>query len=150
MLPVSWLTLLPHAQPSRDRTVHIIDCQLSEMSEGPVSSPFLRRALCRWGGRGLFLYCISLIFLFFNITSSIILLYTISTASGAAAVYPIDLVKTRLQNQVTTIADEVLYKNSLDCFRKVVKFEGVRGLYRGLVPQLCGVAPEKAIKMTVS
>ena len=63
--------------------------------------------------------------------------------------YPIDLVKTRLQNQVTTIADEVLYKNSMDCFKKVLKFEGVRGLYRGLLPQLCGVSPEKAIKMTV-
>ena len=71
------------------------------------------------------------------------------SAAGAATVYPIDLVKTRLQNQVTTIADEVLYKNSFDCFKKVLKFEGIRGLYRGLVPQLCGVSPEKAIKMTV-
>eukprot|EP00116_Pleurobrachia_bachei_P004863 sb/3465125/ len=69
---------------------------------------------------------------------------------GAAFVYPIDLVKTRLQNQVTTIADEVLYKNSWDCFKKVLKFEGVKGLYRGLIPQLCGVAPEKAIKMTTN
>lgn len=75
---------------------------------------------------------------------------SIGGAAGAATVYPIDLVKTRLQNQVTTIADEVLYKNSFDCFKKVLKFEGIRGLYRGILPQLCGVAPEKAIKMTTN
>jgi solute carrier family 25 aspartate/glutamate transporter 12/13 len=43
-----------------------------------------------------------------------------------------------------------MYKSSWDCFRKVLRYEGVRGLYRGLVPQLCGVAPEKAIKLTVN
>ena len=45
--------------------------------------------------------------------------------------YPIDLVKTRLQNQRGSIAGEIMYKNSFDCFRKVIKFEGFRGLYRG-------------------
>jgi len=44
---------------------------------------------------------------------------------------------------------EIMYKNSWDCFQKVIRFEGVRGLYRGLAPQLVGVAPEKAIKLTV-
>lgn len=37
-----------------------------------------------------------------------------------------------------------------DCFVKVLRNEGFRGLYRGLVPQLLGVAPEKAIKLTVN
>ena len=65
--------------------------------------------------------------------------------------YPIDLVKTRLQNQRTgSYVGELMYKNSFDCFKKVVRHEGVRGLYRGLAPQLVGVAPEKAIKLTVS
>lgn len=72
------------------------------------------------------------------------------TATGATAVYPIDLVKTRLQNQRTgSYVGELMYKNSFDCFKKVVRHEGVRGLYRGLAPQLVGVAPEKAIKLTV-
>ena len=31
----------------------------------------------------------------------------------------------------------------------MVKFEGLAGLYRGLLPQIVGVAPEKAIKLTV-
>ena len=69
---------------------------------------------------------------------------------GATAVYPIDLVKTRMQNQRSVVVGEVLYKNSLDCFKKVIKNEGILGLYRGLGPQLVGVAPEKAIKLTVN
>jgi len=65
-------------------------------------------------------------------------------------VYPIDLVKTRLQNQRTSgIIGELMYKNSMDCFKKVIRHEGILGLYRGLAPQLVGVAPEKAIKLTV-
>ena len=36
-----------------------------------------------------------------------------------------------------------MYRNSIDCFKKVLRHEGVSGLYRGLLPQLMGVAPEK-------
>ncbi|KAI9253844.1 mitochondrial carrier domain-containing protein [Phascolomyces articulosus] len=75
---------------------------------------------------------------------------SIAGAVGATAVYPIDLVKTRMQNQRSKVVGELLYKNSLDCFQKVVKNEGFAGLYRGLGPQLVGVAPEKAIKLTVN
>ncbi|XP_045447001.1 calcium-binding mitochondrial carrier protein Aralar1 [Melitaea cinxia] len=76
---------------------------------------------------------------------------SIAGAVGASAVYPIDLVKTRMQNQRTgSFIGEVAYRNSWDCFKKVVRHEGVFGLYRGLVPQLIGVAPEKAIKLTVN
>lgn len=66
--------------------------------------------------------------------------------------YPIDLVKTRMQNQRSTASfvGELMYKNSFDCFRKVLRYEGFFGLYRGLLPQLLGVAPEKAIKLTVN
>ncbi|NXN54439.1 CMC1 protein, partial [Rynchops niger] len=77
---------------------------------------------------------------------------SIAGAVGATAVYPIDLVKTRMQNQRTTgsVVGELMYKNSFDCFKKVLRFEGFFGLYRGLLPQLIGVAPEKAIKLTVN
>ena len=72
------------------------------------------------------------------------------TAVGATAVYPIDLVKTRLQNQrSTSFIGELMYKNSWDCCKKVLRHEGFFGLYRGLLPQIVGVAPEKAIKLTV-
>jgi solute carrier family 25 aspartate/glutamate transporter 12/13 len=57
---------------------------------------------------------------------------SIAGAVGATAVYPIDLVKTRMQNQrSTSFVGERLYKSSIDCFKKVVRFEGVFGLYRG-------------------
>ncbi|GAA5890335.1 hypothetical protein JCM8208_002783 [Rhodotorula glutinis] len=74
----------------------------------------------------------------------------IAGALGATAVYPIDLTKTRMQNQRSKVVGELLYKNSLDCVKKVYKNEGFTGFYRGLPPQLIGVAPEKAIKLTVN
>lgn len=47
--------------------------------------------------------------------------------------YPIDLVKTRMQNQRTSgsVVGELMYKNSFDCFKKVLRYEGFFGLYRG-------------------
>ncbi|XP_078085535.1 electrogenic aspartate/glutamate antiporter SLC25A13, mitochondrial [Mustelus asterias] len=76
----------------------------------------------------------------------------IAGAAGATFVYPIDLVKTRMQNQRSTgsFVEEIMYRNSMDCFRKVLRYEGLFGLYRGLLPQLMGVAPEKAIKLSMN
>ena len=74
----------------------------------------------------------------------------IAGAFGAFMVYPIDLVKTRMQNQRSTNPGARLYNNSLDCAKKIIKNEGFRGLYAGVLPQLVGVAPEKAIKLTVN
>lgn len=77
---------------------------------------------------------------------------SIAGATGATAVYPIDLVKTRMQNQRSTgsLVGELMYKNSFDCAKKVLRYEGAFGFYRGLLPQLIGVAPEKAIKLTMN
>lgn len=75
---------------------------------------------------------------------------SVAGAVGATIVYPIDLVKTRMQNQRAVLVGDLLYRHSADCARKVIAGEGVLGLYRGLVPQLVGVAPEKAIKLTVN
>lgn len=75
---------------------------------------------------------------------------SVAGAFGAFMVYPIDLVKTRMQNQRSQRVGELLYKNSIDCAKKVVKNEGFKGLYSGVLPQLIGVAPEKAIKLTVN
>ncbi|KAG5513887.1 hypothetical protein PMAC_000509 [Pneumocystis sp. 'macacae'] len=74
----------------------------------------------------------------------------IAGASGAIVVYPIDLVKTRVQNVRTRMAGQMLYRNSFDCVKKVLKNEGVFGFYSGLGLQLIGVVPEKAIKLTVN
>ena len=75
---------------------------------------------------------------------------SLAGAFGAFMVYPIDLVKTRMQNQRSGRVGQMLYKNSIDCAKKVIKNEGIKGLYSGVLPQLVGVAPEKAIKLTVN
>ena len=80
----------------------------------------------------------------------------ISGAIGAFAVFPIDMVKTRMQNQrkmlsgATPAKNQIIYKNSLDCFKQIYHYEGFRGFYRGLIPQLIGVSPEKAIKLVTN
>uniref|UniRef100_A0A8C8MNG5 EF-hand domain-containing protein n=1 Tax=Oncorhynchus tshawytscha TaxID=74940 RepID=A0A8C8MNG5_ONCTS len=58
---------------------------------------------------------------------------SIAGAMGATAVYPIDLVKTRMQNQRSTgsFLGELMYKNSFDCAKKVLRYEGFFGFYRG-------------------
>ncbi|KAK6463662.1 mitochondrial aspartate/glutamate carrier protein Aralar/Citrin [Scheffersomyces coipomensis] len=71
---------------------------------------------------------------------------SIAGCIGATVVYPIDLVKTRMQAQ----KHKSYYNNSFDCFKKIITHEGFKGLYSGLGAQLVGVAPEKAIKLTVN
>lgn len=62
--------------------------------------------------------------------------------------FPLDIVKTRLQN--SRAGSGALYASPADCFRKVVRLEGARGLYRGLGANLVGVTPEKAIKLAMN
>jgi hypothetical protein len=63
---------------------------------------------------------------------------------------PLDMVKTRLQNQSAAGPGGLRYSGPIDCFRKIVASEGWAGLYRGLKPNLIGVTPEKAIKLTMN
>lgn len=51
-----------------------------------------------------------------------------------AAIFPLDLVKTRLQNQ--TAASSVRYNGLLDGLRKTFATDGLTGAYRGLTPNL--------------
>jgi solute carrier family 25 aspartate/glutamate transporter 12/13 len=62
---------------------------------------------------------------------------------GVSAVYPIDLVKTNIQESRVPIS-------ILKCVRNVYRQSGVTGFFSGLRPQLLGVAPEKAIKLAVN
>lgn len=56
-----------------------------------------------------------------------------------------------MQNQRSgSMIGELMYRNSWDCAKKVIRHEGIFGLYRGLLPQLVGVCPEKAIKLTMN
>lgn len=58
----------------------------------------------------------------------------------STATNPIWLVKTRLQlDKATKSTGQRQYLNSWDCIKKVVKHEGIRGLYSGLTASYLGV-----------
>jgi hypothetical protein len=70
----------------------------------------------------------------------------VAGATGAvlanAVVYPLDLVKTKLQVQVKneTSDDTVQYKSTMDAINKILDSEGASGLYSGIAGSLLGVA----------
>ena len=66
-------------------------------------------------------------------------------ALGAICVYPIDLVKTRLQST----AGGTSYDNAFEVDEMMTKEGGLPALYKGIRPQLVGVVPEKTIKLFV-
>ncbi|KAG9469964.1 hypothetical protein GDO78_019226 [Eleutherodactylus coqui] len=65
---------------------------------------------------------------------------------GVTCVFPIDLAKTRLQNQ----QGQGIYRGMFDCLIKTVRSEGVFGMYRGAAVNLTLVTPEKAIKLAAN
>ncbi|MFT7812968.1 mitochondrial glutamate carrier 1-like [Arapaima gigas] len=66
---------------------------------------------------------------------------------GVTCVFPIDLAKTRLQNQR---CGQQVYKSMMDCLIKTVRSEGYFGMYRGAAVNLTLVTPEKAIKLAAN
>ncbi|XP_050048725.1 mitochondrial glutamate carrier 1-like [Dermacentor andersoni] len=69
---------------------------------------------------------------------------------GVTCVFPIDLVKTRLQNQQIGPNGERMYRSMLDCFRKSYAAEGFFGMYRGSAVNIVLITPEKAIKLAAN
>jgi len=69
---------------------------------------------------------------------------------GVTCVFPIDLVKTRLQNQEVGPNGEKMYKSMVDCFKKTYRREGFTGMYRGSAVNILLITPEKAIKLTAN
>lgn len=80
-----------------------------------------------------------------------------SFAGGTAVLltYPLDLVRTKLAYQIVSspkaningvIGTELVYKGIRDCFSKILKESGLRGLYRGVAPSLYGIFPYAGLK----
>ncbi|XP_057720693.1 calcium-dependent mitochondrial ATP-magnesium/phosphate carrier protein 3-like isoform X1 [Arachis stenosperma] len=67
---------------------------------------------------------------------------TISGALGASCVYPLQVIRTRMQAQST-------YSGMGDVFRKTMKHEGFRGFYKGIFPNLLKVVPSASITYLV-
>ncbi|MCJ1273774.1 hypothetical protein MMC21_001567 [Puttea exsequens] len=78
-------------------------------------------------------------------------------AAGAVAgvseilvMYPLDVVKTRVQLQQGKGAGEDSYNGMVDCFRKIVKNEGFSRLYRGITAPILMEAPKRATKFAAN
>lgn len=71
-----------------------------------------------------------------------------SGALGAGIVYPINVLRTRLQSQGTANHPPV-YTGIRDVITKTYKGEGVKGFYRGLTPNLLKVVPAVSITYVV-
>lgn len=71
-----------------------------------------------------------------------------SGAFGASVVYPLNVLRTRLQTQGTSM-HPARYTGIWDVAQKTIKNEGVRGLYKGLMPNLLKVAPALSITWMV-
>ncbi|PIN04735.1 putative mitochondrial carrier protein [Handroanthus impetiginosus] len=67
---------------------------------------------------------------------------TVSGALGATCVYPLQVVRTRMQAQRT-------YNSMSDVFLRTYKNEGFRGFYKGLFPNLLKVVPAASITYLV-
>ncbi|KAI0385291.1 mitochondrial carrier [Hypomontagnella monticulosa] len=71
-----------------------------------------------------------------------------SGAFGATVVYPLNVLRTRLQTQGTSM-HPAHYTGIWDVAQKTIRNEGVRGLYKGLMPNLLKVAPALSITWMV-
>uniref|UniRef100_A0A914V1N1 Uncharacterized protein n=2 Tax=Plectus sambesii TaxID=2011161 RepID=A0A914V1N1_9BILA len=75
---------------------------------------------------------------------------------GVTCVFPIDLVKTRLQNQRVGPDGKGMYSGIVDCAKKTwasggaSTFSKIRGLYAGSAVNILLITPEKAIKLVAN
>jgi solute carrier family 25 phosphate transporter 23/24/25/41 len=67
-----------------------------------------------------------------------------SGAVGASLVYPLNVLRTRLQSQGTVLHPRT-YTGIVDVFQQTIKGEGVRGLFKGLAPNLLKVVPSVSV-----
>ncbi|KAI1387701.1 mitochondrial 2-oxodicarboxylate carrier 1 [Hypoxylon trugodes] len=78
-------------------------------------------------------------------------------AAGAVAgiseiltMYPLDVVKTRVQLQTGKATGADAYTGMLDCFQKIVRNEGFSRLYRGITAPILMEAPKRATKFAAN
>lgn len=70
--------------------------------------------------------------------------------TGVTMTYPLDLSKTRLQNQVTKTGELVKYKNLPDTVIKVFRYEGLKGAYAGYLGNASVLMFEAAFKLVAN
>lgn len=72
---------------------------------------------------------------------------TVSGALGATCVYPLQVVRTRMQAQRHNA--DAAYNGMADVFRRTFQCEGLRGFYKGIFPNLLKVVPSASITYLV-
>jgi solute carrier family 25 (adenine nucleotide translocator) protein 4/5/6/31 len=55
------------------------------------------------------------------------------TTTASTMAYPVDTVRRRMMMQSGRSKGDVMYKNTLDCWRQIYKTEGVKGFYKGVL-----------------
>lgn len=78
-------------------------------------------------------------FLFVNIASG-----GIAGGISLTMVYPLDFARTRLGADIGKGPGERQFKGLKDCFTKIIKTDGIRGLYRGYSISIIGIIPYRA------
>ncbi|KAH6982066.1 mitochondrial carrier domain-containing protein [Ilyonectria robusta] len=74
----------------------------------------------------------------------------IAGVSEILVMYPLDVVKTRVQLQTAGATGADAYNGTLDCFRKIIKNEGFSRLYRGISAPILMEAPKRATKFAAN
>ncbi|KAK2662169.1 hypothetical protein Ddye_000743 [Dipteronia dyeriana] len=72
---------------------------------------------------------------------------TISGSLGASCVYPLQVIRTRMQAQRSN--STTAYKGMSDVFWRTLRNEGYRGFYKGIFPNLLKVVPAASITYMV-
>eukprot|EP01080_Neovahlkampfia_damariscottae_P012191 gene12191-5778_t len=62
--------------------------------------------------------------------------------------YPMQLIKTRLQDK-KNLDPKFSYSGMFDGMKKILKYEGIKGFYRGVIPSTLRVTPASAITLTL-
>jgi len=74
----------------------------------------------------------------------------IAGVSEILVMYPLDVVKTRVQLQTGKGTGAESYNGMVDCFQKIVKNEGFSRLYRGISAPILMEAPKRATKFAAN
>lgn len=74
----------------------------------------------------------------------------IAGVSEILVMYPLDVVKTRIQLQAGGATSAEAYTGMVDCFQKIVRTEGFSRLYRGIEAPILMEAPKRATKFAAN
>lgn len=72
----------------------------------------------------------------------------VSSAFGASMVWPLNMLRMRLQMQGTK-AHPPTYTGIVDVTKRTIKNEGFKGLFRGIIPNLVKVVPSGVVTYVV-